>query len=49
MLKDYLKMAVRSLQRHPYCSVISVLSLFVGLAAVFFIFLFIRDELLRSE
>ncbi|HEV7350816.1 ABC transporter permease [Telluribacter sp.] len=45
MLKNYLKIALRNLQRQKLYAVINILGLSVGLACCLTIFLFIQDEL----
>lgn len=44
MLKNYFKIAVRSLWRHKAFSFINILGLAVGIAACFLIFLYVRFE-----
>ncbi|WP_247236749.1 permease prefix domain 2-containing transporter [Telluribacter sp. SYSU D00476] len=45
MIKNYLKIAIRNLQRQRLYAVINVLGLAVGLACCLTIYLFIKDEL----
>ncbi|MEM9674752.1 MAG: ABC transporter permease [Bacteroidota bacterium] len=45
MIKNYLKIALRNLNRHKVYALINVLSLAIGMAACLVIFLFISDEL----
>jgi putative ABC transport system permease protein len=45
MLKNYLKVALRTLRRHPAYAAINVLGLAVGLASVVLIALWVGDEL----
>jgi putative ABC transport system permease protein len=45
MLRNYLKIALRTLNRHRAYAFINLAGLAVGLAACLLIFLFVRDEL----
>lgn len=45
MLRNYLKIALRSLRKHPGYTAINVIGLAVGLATCLLIGLFVRDEL----
>jgi putative ABC transport system permease protein len=45
MLSNYLKIALRSIRRHPSYTFINVTGLAVGMALCILIFLFVRDEL----
>ena len=45
MLKNYLKIALRNLRRHPAYAFINVTGLAVGMACCLLILLFVRDEL----
>ena len=45
MIRNYIKTAWRSLLKHSYFTAIHILGLGIGFVAVFFIVLFIRDEL----
>ena len=44
MIKNYLKIAFRNIWRHKLLSAINILSLALGIAACFLIYLFINDE-----
>lgn len=44
MLKNYIKIALRNLQRHKVFSVINILGLAVGMAACYLVFLFVSFE-----
>ncbi len=44
MIKNYLKIAIRNLQKYKTGSLITIVSLSIGLAFCFLIFLFIKDE-----
>ena len=45
MMKNYLKIAVRNLQKHKTGSIIAIVGLSIGLAFCILIYLFIKDEL----
>lgn len=45
MFKSYFKIALRNLMKHKAYSIINVLGLGIGMACVFLIFLFVREEL----
>ena len=45
MLRNYLKMAQRTLQKHPVYTLINAAGLAVGIACCTLILLFVRDEL----
>lgn len=45
MLKNYLKIAARTLYRHPFYAGLNILGLAVGLASCLLIFLYVTDEL----
>ena len=45
MLRNYIKISIRNLRRHPGYSLINVVGLAIGMAACILILLYIRDEL----
>ena len=45
MFRNYLKIAIRSLLKHPLYALINILGLSVGMVCFFFIFLYVKDEL----
>ena len=45
MYSNYFKTAWRNLLKHPFYSFINMVGLGLGLIAVFFIFLYVKDEL----
>jgi putative ABC transport system permease protein len=45
MFRNYVTGALRNIVRHKLYSIINIAGLAVGLACVFFIILFVRDEL----
>ena len=45
MIRNYLKVALRSIKRHKGYSIINIAGLTVGMACCFFILLYVRDEL----
>lgn len=45
MLANYINISLRNLRNHPFYGAINIIGLGIGFAAVFFIFLFVADEL----
>ena len=45
MIKNYLKIALRNILKHKFCSLINILGMTVGITACLLIILYIKDEL----